>query len=155
MSCLVEERTDKTENLHEYSLNNVLFHLEEADLSLADRDLKAEAGVLFVRLFAEEHAIASLFWGDKPSPDLDWSEVTVSSLVKQAWTTPSDWADWFLCDAGLNVASKLLKDSAVSENIAKEPLAIKFKETENDRHLVLFENVAKEGGRAHLQRGGK
>ncbi len=147
MMCLVEQRTDKTESLLPYSINNLLFHLNEADLSLADRELKSEVGSLFVRLFTEDYAISSLFWGDRTDPDDQWLAVTVSNLINTNRTTPYSWCDWFVCDVGLSIATKLFKDSAVSEKVATEPLVTKFKENPDGGYLVLFDQVAKRAAR--------
>ncbi|KAK7441300.1 hypothetical protein Landi51_10221 [Colletotrichum acutatum] len=53
-----------------YARDWLFDHLEETDLSRADRDLKAEAGMLLARLFKEESAIKTLLARDY-GPDMD------------------------------------------------------------------------------------
>ncbi|EXF86596.1 hypothetical protein CFIO01_06858 [Colletotrichum fioriniae PJ7] len=53
-----------------YASDWLFDHLEETDLSRADRDLKAQAGELLARLFTEESAIKTLLARDY-GPDMD------------------------------------------------------------------------------------
>ncbi|KAH8891728.1 hypothetical protein GQ53DRAFT_864438 [Thozetella sp. PMI_491] len=152
MSCLIGQRTEKTESLRDYSANNLLYHLEEADLSIAERDLKEEAGVLFLRLLTEDHAICSLFWGAKPQAD-GWLGITFDTVINPSALTAESWCDWILHDAGVRIAAKLFGDSAVLEDIKTQSLPALFKEKESDRHKILFEKVAKRAAGQVFQGG--
>ena len=141
MNCLIEQRSDKTNIFLKYSVDNLLYHLNEADLSLADRDLKPDAGVLLVRLFKEDYAVTSLFWSNHSKQEETWTEINMESLYYTIQNDPYSWGDWIFCDTGLKVVSKYLKDSAVSENIRTEPLVVNYNSNEKESNLILFEVV--------------
>ena len=106
LTCLTEPRTSKTEKLHAYAKSWLQVHLESTDLSLADRELKTEAGVLLEKLFSDEYAsnsLLKLLWDWQMNPE-------TSSLLAE--DTPLSWKRWVFSDSGVNVIDKWLKDSA-------------------------------------------
>ncbi|KAJ8123794.1 hypothetical protein ONZ43_g335 [Nemania bipapillata] len=132
LNCLVEQRTDKTEKMHSYSYNYLYEHLKATDLSLADRDLKAEVGGMLVRLFTEEYGIESLL---SPSSSTDREADNV--FANQ--TIPLNWEPWIFSDDGVNLVSTWFKDSAVLELIVEKQLVVAYNAADANRHKVLFE----------------
>lgn len=64
-TCLVilnDGELGKGGTLRQYAMYWLLEHLQAVDLSVADRELKAQVGPLLVRLFTEDVGIDSLFW---------------------------------------------------------------------------------------------
>ena len=61
LRVLTEQRNQKTAKLQPYAAQYLLSHLQKTDLSLADRELKAQVGCLLVKLFREDFGIDSLF----------------------------------------------------------------------------------------------
>ncbi|CEI60087.1 unnamed protein product [Fusarium venenatum] len=130
ITCLSDERTSKTERLHSYTTEYLQKHLEEADLSLTDRSIKAETGKALVRLFTEQYALDSLFGFHLFIEDT--SEVSFS-----ANGVPDTWNTWIFSDEGVNSIAKWFKDSAVKELVKDNELIISF-EIASNRHLALF-----------------
>ncbi|KAM0371267.1 hypothetical protein ACHAPK_005487 [Fusarium culmorum] len=130
ISCLTDERTTKTERLLAYTSGYLQQHLEDADLSLTDRSIKAEAGKALVRLFTEQYALDSLFGFHLPFED-------TSDVAFSADDVPETWNTWILSDEGVNSIAKWFKDSAVKELVKDSDLVVSF-ETGKNRHLVLF-----------------
>ncbi|KAF7552379.1 hypothetical protein G7Z17_g4331 [Cylindrodendrum hubeiense] len=136
LTCLEEERNEKTEPLRTHAMNHLLYHLEKTDLSLADRSLKAEVGIKLVRLFTEKFALDSLFefrTDDLQTHDIDFSRHEI----------PVTWNPWIDTDEGTNVLSKWFKDSAVIEKVKDSPLIIAFNAPDADQHKALFEPASK------------
>ncbi|KAL6918473.1 hypothetical protein FSST1_009968 [Fusarium sambucinum] len=134
ISCLADERTSKTEYLLSYATEHLQQHLEEADLSLTDRAIKAEAGKALVRLFTEQYALDSLFGFHlfiKDSFEVSYSADGI----------PDTWNTWILSDEGVNSIAKWFKDSAVKELVKNNELIVSF-ETATNRHLALFGTAA-------------
>ncbi|KAF7559874.1 hypothetical protein G7046_g4295 [Stylonectria norvegica] len=131
MTCLVVERNDKTRGLYSYSINNLLYHLEQTDLSLADRELKAQAGIMLVKLLTEPYSIQSLFQLHKPVEEEIWG--TLSS-----GTMPSTWRKWVFTEDATAIFTKWFRDSAVIEKVKEEPLVKEFNAPDADRRSVLL-----------------
>lgn len=142
LTCLVEERTEKTLPLHRYSLNFLLYHLEETDLSLADRELKSEVGVMLVRLFTEPYAINSLFRlhqafvDDEEEDELPFGKDTV----------PRSWDEWLFVDRGVTAIEKWFKDSAVIEKVKENDLVTAFNSSIS-KQQVLFDFACKKSAK--------
>ncbi|OBS23125.1 hypothetical protein FPOA_03683 [Fusarium poae] len=130
IACLADERTNKTELLLSYASEYLQLHLEEADLSLTDRSIKAEAGKALVRLFTEQYALDSLFGFHLPVEDA--TEVAFSNIG-----IPLTWNTWIFSDEGVNSIAKWFKDSAVKELVKDNDLIVSF-DPANNRHLALF-----------------
>lgn len=107
---LVEEKTEKTKELRSYAPESLFRHLEATDLSLADRELKAQTGVLLVRLFTEESAIEALLARDYGP---DWTVMSVFDLR----TLPPHWEHWVFSNVGFDLIEKWCGDSTVLENL--------------------------------------
>lgn len=135
MSCLTEQRTSKTKELHGYSKSNIHGHLEATDLSLADRDLKTEAGLLLAKLFTDDYCSDSLL-------KALWTRVP-EGIPFTALNIPVSWRSWVLCEDGVNVMDRWLKDSAVLEKIKDVAWVKAFKSAEVDRHKVLLETASR------------
>ncbi|CAM1511878.1 Fc.00g093910.m01.CDS01 [Cosmosporella sp. VM-42] len=143
MACLIEERTDKTKELHAYSMNQLLYHLTETDLSLADRDLKAEAGRMLVRLFTEDYAIDSLFNLRRTDEFGDRDELTREGM-------PEGWKIWLFSVEGVNELAKWFKDSAVIEKVKDNTLVKDLNaasDSSGDRFRVLYDFACKKAAR--------
>ncbi|KAH7134150.1 hypothetical protein EDB81DRAFT_803302 [Dactylonectria macrodidyma] len=136
LTCLEEERTEKTEPLRSYVSMQLLHHLKETDLSLADRPLKAEAGILLVRLFTEKYALDSLL--DFRAQDMHNDEVEYSE-----YAIPDIWSSWIFGDEGVNAIAKWFKDSAVIEKVKDNPLITAFNARDANQHRVVFESAAR------------
>lgn len=138
LHCLTEQRTIKTEELHGYAKIHIYDHLNAVDLSLADRDLKTEVGVLLA-LFADEYCSDSLLkplWNMSPE------------VLRFAFSdTPTSWHSWVLCDDGVNVINKWLNDSAVLEKIGDVAWVKTFKSAETDRHKILLEAASRKAAK--------
>ncbi|KAK7413792.1 hypothetical protein QQX98_007359 [Neonectria punicea] len=137
LTCLVEQRTKTTEPLAEYTMDNLLSHMEKTDLSLADRSFKAEAGIMLSRLFAEEYALNSLL--GLTTTDLHSDDVEFSSFGM-----PITWENWVHTNQGVDSIAKWFKDSAVIEKVKDNAVVTAFNSAaEPDRHNVLFETALK------------
>ncbi|KAI0869430.1 hypothetical protein GGS24DRAFT_163990 [Hypoxylon argillaceum] len=132
LSCLVEQRTDKTEKMHAYSYDCLYEHLKATDLSLADRDLKAEVGKMLVRLFTEEYGIQSLLSSGSSTGSLVDSVFSSQSI-------PPNWHSWIFSDDGVGLISTWFKDSAVIEGVSDAQLVMAYNTTDANHHEVLFE----------------
>ena len=131
LTCLTEQRTSKTEALRGYAKEHLHSHLKATDLSLADRDLKTEVGVLLEKLFADEYASNS-FLQIISDTNLD-TDVFIASY------TPVCWMYWVFSNSGINVIDQWLKDSAVIEKIRNSEWVKRFTSADSDRHKILFE----------------
>lgn len=136
LTCLEEERNDKTEVLKDHATSHLLYHLDATDLSLADRSLKAEAGVMLVRLFTEKFALDSFFTFS--TNDLQTDDVSFSRSE-----IPTTWNPWVFTDEGTTVIAKWFKDSAVIEKVKDSTLVTAFNAPGADHHKVLYEPAAK------------
>lgn len=138
MACLIEDRPEKIRPFYRYSLEYVLYHLTTTDLSLADRELKAEVGTQLVRLFTEEYATNSLFGLHRFLLDEDEDEP-----VFNLENVPASWKTWFFTNEGLEGVKKWFKDSAAIEKVKDHPLITAFNEPDALLHQVLFGDLAK------------
>ncbi|KAI3546893.1 hypothetical protein CSPX01_04135 [Colletotrichum filicis] len=93
-----------------YATDWLFDHLEETDLSRADRNLKAEAGELLARLFTEEPAIKTLLARDY-GPDRDALCVISDVLMLGNWRT------WVFSNRGAYLMSKWSDDSMVMSKL--------------------------------------
>ncbi|RKK77751.1 hypothetical protein BFJ69_g6040 [Fusarium oxysporum] len=136
ISCLTDQRTEKTERLLDYACDNLHVHLKETDLSLTDRSLKAQVSDALLRLFTEQYALNSLFGFHLLHEDADEVQFSKDHL-------PASWKTWILSDQGVNSLTKWLKDSAVIENVKSTALVTSFNAPDANRHLALFGSSAK------------
>ncbi|SCO86237.1 uncharacterized protein FRV6_10364 [Fusarium oxysporum] len=136
ISCLTDQRNEKTERLLDYACDNLHVHLKETDLSLTDRSLKAQVGDALLRLFTEQYALDSLFGFHLLHEDADEVQFSKDHL-------PASWKTWILSDQGVNSLTKWLKDSAVIENVKSTALVASFNAPDANRHLALFGSSAK------------
>ncbi|KAH7150316.1 hypothetical protein B0J13DRAFT_286660 [Dactylonectria estremocensis] len=136
LTCLENERNEKSEHLRGYVNSHLLHHLKETDLSLADRPLKAEAGALLVKLFTEKFALDSLF--DFHAQDMQREDVDYTNFE-----IPDIWNAWIFGDEGTNTVAKWFKDSAVIEKVKDSPLIKAFNSASANQHRVLFDTAAK------------
>ncbi|CAH0047109.1 unnamed protein product [Clonostachys solani] len=132
MKCLIEERNEKTQLLYEHSQAFLSVHLNAADLSLADRELKAEAGVMLVRLFTEQYAIGSLLGFEDFKPQ-------ISTFFRYGDESFSySWRSWVFSQEGVVCISRWFRDSAVIENVKHNPIITAFNDPEADHRMVLL-----------------
>ncbi|TXC05522.1 hypothetical protein FocTR4_00009546 [Fusarium oxysporum f. sp. cubense] len=136
ISCLTDQRNEKTERLLDYACDNLHVHLKETDLSLTDRSLKAQVGDTLLRLFTEQYALDFLFGFHLLHEDADEVQFSKDHL-------PASWKTWILSDQGVNSLTKWLKDSAVIENVKSTALVASFNAPDANRHLALFGSSAK------------
>ncbi|KAF4946030.1 hypothetical protein FGADI_11534 [Fusarium gaditjirri] len=136
LSCITDQRTEKTERLLDYARDNLHVHLKETDLSLTDRSLKAQVGDALLRLFTEPYALDSLFGFHLLHEDADEVQFSKDDL-------PASWKTWILSDQGVNSLAKWLKDSAVIENVKSTQLVTSFNAPDANRHLALFGSSAR------------
>ena len=103
LRVLTEPRNQKTAKLQPYAAQYLLSHLQKTDLSLADRELKAQVGCLLVKLFREDFGIDSLFW-PVDHEDRTYSEWLTevqpwAKLARSAWIHtadgPKELVRWF------------------------------------------------------------
>ncbi|KAK7216486.1 hypothetical protein V2G26_004489 [Clonostachys chloroleuca] len=132
MRCLIEDRNEKTQLLYEHSQAFLIVHLNAADLSLADRELKAEAGEMLVRLFTEQYAIGSLLGFEDNKPE-------ISTYSRYAdWLFPYSWGSWVFSQEGVVCISRWFRDSAVIENVKDNPIITSFNDPDADHRMVLL-----------------
>ncbi|KAL0943048.1 neutral amino acid permease [Colletotrichum truncatum] len=135
LRCLVDEQqTAKNRQFRTYASEYVYQHLENADISLADRELKAQAGSLLVRLFTEEAAIEALLTRDY---GLDWEHMSAESDK----ALPSNWAPWVFSDSGKDLFRKWSQDSSVLEYL-EDKNALKVLASNDDYSNSWFETAA-------------
>lgn len=136
LTCLEEERNDKTEILKDHAITHLLHHLDTTDLSLADRSLKAEAGAMLVRLFTEKFALDSFF-------AFTTNDLQTEDVEFYRYEMPASWNSWVFADEGTTAIAKWFKDSAVIEKVKDSPLVTAFNAPGADHHKVLYESAAK------------
>ncbi|CAH0021655.1 unnamed protein product [Clonostachys rhizophaga] len=132
MKCLVEERSEKTQLLYEHSQAFLIDYLNTTDLSLADRELKSEAGVMLVRLFTEQYAIGSLLGFEDFKPVINTYFRYGDELF------PYSWASWVFGQAGVVCISRWFSDSAVIEDVKDNPIITAFNDPDADHRMVLL-----------------
>ncbi|GAP82873.1 putative neutral amino acid permease protein [Rosellinia necatrix] len=130
LTCLVEQRTDTAEKMHYYAHEQLYRHLELTDLSLADRDLKAEAGEKLAKLFTTDYGIESLLY---PDPIGDTKRHLGSQL-----DIPFNWDNWLFMDEGAILLSVWFKDSAVLEKIKESEFVKDYNAIDAKRHDLMF-----------------
>ncbi|XDG05652.1 hypothetical protein ABKA04_005267 [Annulohypoxylon sp. FPYF3050] len=118
LTCLIiltEEQLRKNTRLRQYAMYWLLDHLQDVDLSAADRELKAQVGPLLVKLFTDECGIDSMFWPFNLNVSIntwDWDEYTDLRETR---------AEWLYSMSGVNEISRWLRDSSVTKYITHEP----------------------------------
>ncbi|KAI1204999.1 uncharacterized protein F4807DRAFT_297417 [Annulohypoxylon truncatum] len=118
LTCLIiltEEQLRNNTRLRQYAMYWLLDHLQEVDLSAADRELKAQIGPLLVKLFTEECGIDSMFWPFNLNVSLntwDWDEYIDLRETR---------AEWLYSMSGVQEISRWLRDSSVTKYITHEP----------------------------------
>jgi len=115
LKVLSEPRNPKTAKLLPYAARFLLSHLQKADLSLADRNLKGQAGALLCKLFNTSFGVDSLFW----SVDHEERDYTVWLDEIQPWAKVVR-TGWVHTDEGLTELVRWLKDTAVFRGITED-----------------------------------
>lgn len=131
LTCLVEQRTDTTRRMHSYAHNHLYSHLKFTDLSLADRELKAEVGEKLVKLFTTGYGIDSLLYLD---PVSDMQEESIYSPK----TIPQNWEPWLFSEDGVDLLSTWFKDSAVLERVKETEFVVAYNAADANRRDLLF-----------------
>ncbi|KAI0386389.1 hypothetical protein F5Y04DRAFT_121540 [Hypomontagnella monticulosa] len=143
IACLViltEEDLRNNTLLRRYAMYWLLEHLQDVDLSAADRELKAQVGPLLVKLFTEECGIDSMFWlfeSDVSMKTWDLGEYVYSSDVRN---------EWLYSTFGVQEISRWLHDSSVTKFIEDEPglSFVKAAKTSSNLHQEIFSRAAKQ-----------
>lgn len=130
LNCLVEQRTEKTELLHSYANEYLFSHLGFTELLLTDRDLRAEAGELLVKLFTTEYGIESLL-AFTCLPGRREENLFFHKKIPPRWESVFD-------DVGVDLISRWFKDAAVVERVKNTELVINYNTAGSNRHEVLF-----------------
>ncbi|OTA62308.1 hypothetical protein K449DRAFT_395053 [Hypoxylon sp. EC38] len=117
LTCLIilteEELRNKT-NIRRYAMYWLLEHMQEVDLSAADRELKAQVGPLLVKLFTEECGIDAMFWPFNLS-------VSVNTWDLDEYIELRDTrCEWLYSMSGVQEISRWLRDSSVTKYIKDE-----------------------------------
>ncbi|KAI1743057.1 hypothetical protein F4680DRAFT_391582 [Xylaria scruposa] len=130
LTCLVEQRTDTIKRMHSYAQNHLYSHLKRTDLSLADRELRAEVGEKLVTLFTTEYGIESFLYLD-PVSDMQESIYSLKSI-------PESWNPWLASEDGVDLLSMWFKDSAVLERVKGHEFVVAYNATGANRRDLLF-----------------
>ncbi|KAI0887806.1 uncharacterized protein GGS22DRAFT_154345 [Annulohypoxylon maeteangense] len=143
LTCLIvltEEQLRKNTSVRQYAMYWLLDHLQDVDLSAADRELKAQIGPLLVKLFTEECGIDSMFWPFNLNVSLhtwDWDEYIDLRETR---------AEWLYSMSGVQEISRWLRDSSVTKYITHEP-GLSFveaaKSSSTNLHKVILSHAAK------------
>ncbi|KAI1141311.1 hypothetical protein F5Y05DRAFT_256922 [Hypoxylon sp. FL0543] len=115
LTILTEEELRSKTNLRRYAMYWLMEHMQEVDLSAADRELKAQVGPLLVKLFTEECGIDSMFWPFDLSVSIstwDEDEYIVSREAR---------CEWLYSMSGVLQISRWLHDSSVTKYIKTGP----------------------------------
>ncbi|KAI0443630.1 hypothetical protein F4803DRAFT_301435 [Xylaria telfairii] len=132
LTCLVERRTDITKRMHSYAHQHLYYHLKLTDLSLADRELKAEVGEKLVKLFTTRYGIDSLLYLDP----INGVREEESIYFRQ--TIPENWKPWLFSEDGVDLLSTWFKDSAVLERVKETQFVVAYKSADANRRDLLF-----------------
>ncbi|KAF2972637.1 hypothetical protein GQX73_g913 [Xylaria multiplex] len=111
---LTDEELSRREALRLYAMNWLLDHLQNVDLSVADRKLKGQVGPLLVRLFIEDCGIDSLFWAFDANVSMKTWEQGEAVYLREART------EWLYSTAGVHEVKRWLNDSSVTKFITDE-----------------------------------
>ncbi len=115
LTILTEEEIRRSNTrLRYYATYWLLDHLKEVELSLADRELKAEAGPLLVRLFTEEVGIDSLFWPFDLGVSMKTWRGGEQIYLREAR------AEWVYSNEGVRELLRWFNDPVVSRSITSE-----------------------------------
>ncbi|KAI1322872.1 hypothetical protein F5Y16DRAFT_385424 [Xylariaceae sp. FL0255] len=108
----VELRTNT--QLRYYAMYWLMEHMQEVDLSAADREQKAQIGPLVVRLFTEDCGVDSLFWPfDLNVSAMTWEEGEESFLREAR-------IEWVYSSSGVREISRWIQDSSVTRYITSD-----------------------------------
>ncbi|KAI0169269.1 hypothetical protein GGR52DRAFT_514396 [Hypoxylon sp. FL1284] len=117
LTCLIiltEVDLRNKDGLREYAGYWLLDHLEKVDLSIADRELKAQIGPLLVKLFTDEDGIDSMFWPFDLNVSMKTWDQGEYALLREVR------GEWVYSMAGVEQVSRWLHDSAVTKRINTE-----------------------------------
>ncbi len=112
LRILTEPRNLKTAKLHPYAAQFLFSHLRKTDLSLADRELKAQAGHLLYKLFNSDFGIDSMFW----AANHGWLHYSDWLAEVDAWAKEVR-AAWIYSYRGPTELVRWLKDTAVFRGV--------------------------------------
>ncbi|KXH53345.1 hypothetical protein CSAL01_01283 [Colletotrichum salicis] len=116
MRSILDEEVNKTPGAIKflsYAIEYLFWHLDNTDLSRADRDLKAQAGELLARVFAEESAIKALISRDY-GPENDAAYVIDIDFM------PFNWKSWVFNNNGADLINKWSNDSMVMSKLREQ-----------------------------------
>ncbi|KAH7309813.1 hypothetical protein B0I35DRAFT_440677 [Stachybotrys elegans] len=135
--------SDGTLNIERYARQYLTQHLQEVDLSLAERSLKAQAGKALVEFFNDPEALSFFLYLCSPGPiDLHDPEVDVrNEQVLQAIM----WRRWHGYNFSYEIASCLMKwleDSAVVEHVKDHPFVAAYRAATGDDLLLAMWGTA-------------
>ncbi|KAI1472733.1 uncharacterized protein F4812DRAFT_22975 [Daldinia caldariorum] len=114
LTILTEKELRNNRDLRQYAINWLYSHMKGVDLSAADRELKAQAGPLLVKLFTEECGIDSLFWPFELDVSKQTWEDDECRDIRQARI------EWLYSTNGLREVSLWLHDSSVTKRITTD-----------------------------------
>ncbi|CAJ2506717.1 Uu.00g079030.m01.CDS01 [Anthostomella pinea] len=134
MACIEEPRTEKTEKLQRYAVDQLCYHLRDTVLPLADRTLKRKASAMLARLFTDEYAVESLFRLSSATEDAE-----LDSLDYGTDMIPESFHCWVMSNQGAQIVGTWFKDAAVIQGIEDTPFVASLNSAGEDRHKVLFD----------------
>ncbi|KAI1799920.1 hypothetical protein F4811DRAFT_69805 [Daldinia bambusicola] len=139
LTILTVEELRNNRDLRQYAINWLYNHMKAVDLSAADRELKAQAGPLLVKLFTEECGVDSLFWPFELDVSKQTWENDECRDIRQARI------EWLYSTHGIQEVSLWLHDSAVTKRITSEPGASFVAEVKasTNLHKTVFSFAAK------------
>lgn len=114
LTILTDEVIRNDTRLRYYAVYWILDHLEAVELSLADRELKAEVGPLLVKLFTEEVGIDSLFWSFDTNVSMKTWRSGEQVYLREARS------EWLYSTAGVNQILRWFNDPVVARSITSE-----------------------------------
>ncbi|RYP58600.1 hypothetical protein DL769_008887 [Monosporascus sp. CRB-8-3] len=114
LTILTEEEIRSDTRLRYYAMYWLLDHLTEVELSLADRELKAEVGPLLVKLFTEKAGIDSLFWPfDTDVSMKTWRSGELKFLREVR-------SEWLYSTEGVQELRRWFNDPVVARSVTSE-----------------------------------
>ncbi|KAI1380200.1 hypothetical protein F4677DRAFT_253529 [Hypoxylon crocopeplum] len=140
LTILTEKELRDNKSLRQYAMYWLLDHMQEVDLSAADRDLKSQVGPLLVKLFTSQCGIDSLFWPFDTNVSVktwDQDEYPYLCITR---------GDWVYSTAGVQEISRWLHDSSVTKYITSDPdvaFVSAVKSPSATLHEAVLSNAAK------------
>ncbi|RYP79874.1 hypothetical protein DL770_006479 [Monosporascus sp. CRB-9-2] len=114
LTILTEEEIRSDTRLRYYAMYWLLDHLTAVELSLADRELKAQAGPLLVRLFTEKAGIDSLFWPFDTNVSMKtWRSGELKFLREVR-------SEWLYSTEGVQELRRWFNDPVVARSVTSE-----------------------------------